>query len=99
MTFQKTLARSGWMLLLLLSSCSSEPRKTEKSDEASTTAASAHLHTVEGFARLAGSETPTATRVENSTDPEVCGRVHTLENLVVSADNRGVQDVIVALTD
>jgi len=95
MTLQKTLL--GTACMLLLASCNSGPRKTEKADEAAT--ASAHLHTIEGVVRLAGNEVQTPTRVENSTDPEVCGRIHTLENLVVSSENRGIQDVVVALID
>lgn len=54
---------------------------------------------VEGFVRLAGEETPSPTRVENTTDPEVCGREQSLEDLVVAGENRGIRYAIVALID
>ena len=37
--------------------------------------------------------------VENSTDPDLCGQTHTLEDLIVAEGSRGVQHVIIALTD
>ncbi len=57
------------------------------------------LGALEGFVRLAGEETPSPTLVENATDPEVCGREHSLEDLVISHENRGVRYVIAALAD
>ena len=54
---------------------------------------------LEGYVRLAGEATPTPTRVRNTTDPEACGPEHDLEDLVVSAENRGVQHVIATLLD
>lgn len=54
---------------------------------------------IEGTVRLVGAELPAPTRVANSTDPEVCGTEHTLEDLVVSPENGGVQHAIVAVTD
>lgn len=48
---------------------------------------------------LGGSSIPSSTRVENSTDPKVCGTEHTLQDLVVSRDNRGIRHVIAALAD
>ena len=49
--------------------------------------------------RFIGSELPAPTRIENTTDPEVCGRGHTLEEIVVSAEDRGVQHAIIAIGD
>lgn len=57
------------------------------------------LGALEGLVRLAGDEVPLPTRVQNTTDPAICGRTKTLEDLLVSAGNRGIQNVIVALTD
>ncbi|MFQ5705354.1 MAG: carboxypeptidase regulatory-like domain-containing protein [Gemmatimonadales bacterium] len=57
------------------------------------------LGSVEGFVRLAGQETPSPTTVENSTDPEVCGRLHSLDDLVISHESRAVRYVIAALVD
>ena len=53
---------------------------------------------LEGTVRLVGTEIPAPTRVENSTDPEVCGTEHTLEDLVVSPENGGIRYAIVAVT-
>ena len=49
--------------------------------------------------RWHGADVPQPTTVENATDPEVCGRLHSVEDLLVSDGNRGVKNVIVALTD
>ncbi len=53
---------------------------------------------LEGRAVWRGGELPTPTLIRNTTDPEVCGADHTLDDLVVSAD-LGVQNVIAALVD
>ena len=55
--------------------------------------------TVEGVVRWTGAGVPRPTVVENSTDPDVCGRMHTLEDVLVSDRNRGVKNVILALVD
>lgn len=55
------------------------------------------LGALEGFVHLAGGEIPSPTTVENTTDPEVCGREHTLEDLVVATENRGVRYTIATL--
>lgn len=55
--------------------------------------------TLDGAVRLNGTRAPGATRVENTTDPTVCGRWHVLEDLVVSARTRGIASAIVALED
>lgn len=55
--------------------------------------------TLEGTVRLTAPMAPGSTRVENTTDPAVCGRSHTLEDLVVSAKTRGIASAIVALED
>jgi plastocyanin len=49
--------------------------------------------------RLNAPAVPRPTEVENTTDPAVCGRSHTLEDLIVSGTTRGVANVIVALGD
>ena len=55
--------------------------------------------TLEGFVRLAGEGRALPTQVANTTDPEVCGRQHSLEDLVVSVDDRGIRYVTVAFLD
>lgn len=57
------------------------------------------LGALEGVVRLAGDVQVLPTRVANTTDPDVCGRQHSLEDLVVSADERGIKNVTVALLD
>ncbi len=52
---------------------------------------------IEGFVRLAGNSVPFSTTVENATDPEVCGREQTLEDLVVATENRGIRYAIATL--
>lgn len=54
---------------------------------------------VEGVIRLNTPKAPGPTRVDNTTDPAVCGRSHTLEDLVVSPATKGVAHAIVALED
>jgi len=54
---------------------------------------------LEGFVRLAGESLPGPTRVRNTTDPEACGLEHSLEDMLVSEETRGVQHVIAALVD
>lgn len=54
---------------------------------------------VEGVVRLNTPKVPGPTRVDNTTDPAVCGRSHTLEDLVVSPTTKGVAHAIVALED
>lgn len=55
------------------------------------------LGTLEGFVRVAGERIPSPTTVENTTDPEVCGRAHSLEDLLVAAENRGIRYAIATL--
>ena len=55
------------------------------------------LGALEGVVRLVGQEVPPPTQVENTTDPAVCGRMQTLEDLLVSAEGGGIQNVIIAL--
>ena len=52
---------------------------------------------IEGFVHLLGEEIPSPTTVENATDPEVCGREHTLEDLLVAPENRGIRYAIATL--
>ena len=73
----------------------------EAADVSAATAAAVPargLGALEGFVRLVGPEVPEPTRVENTTDPGVCGESQTLEDLLVS-EGRGIRNVIVALED
>jgi len=50
-----------------------------------------------GHVGLAGEEIPQPTRVRNTTEVEVCGMDHTLEDMLIDPKNRGIANVIVAL--
>jgi len=54
---------------------------------------------LEGAVTLGGDLLPSPTTVANTTDPEVCGQIHTLHDVVVSRANRGVRNTVVALLD
>ena len=54
---------------------------------------------VEGRVLFEGNSIPAVTEVENTTDPDHCGRIHSLENVVVSPDNRGIRNAVVAVAD
>lgn len=54
---------------------------------------------IAGAVRYIGRELPAPTQIENTTDPEVCGRGHRLEEIVVSPEDRGVQYAIIAIGD
>ncbi len=53
---------------------------------------------LEARAVYQGSEIPKPTRIRNTTDPEHCGPSHTLEDVLISAENEGIQNVVVFLT-
>jgi plastocyanin len=44
-----------------------------------------------------GEEVLEPTRIENTTDPEICGNQHTLEDLRISPANRGIQHAILSV--
>ncbi len=46
---------------------------------------------------LGGDEIPSPTRIENTTDPDICGVSHSLEDLSVDRETRGIRDVFVSL--
>ena len=50
--------------------------------------------TLQGVVKLKAAARPRPTSVQNSTDPAVCGRSHTLEDWVISPKVGGVQNVI-----
>ena len=60
--------------------------------------AAAQSGVLQGRVLVAGSQVPAATLVENSTDPEECGRVHSLEDFVSMPGGRGLGNVILAVT-
>jgi hypothetical protein len=76
-------------------SCGSPP-DTQRAAQAESPGSTGVL---EGVVTWTGTAIPTPTLVENTTDPQVCGRKQTLADMVVSARSRGVENVVVALTD
>lgn len=85
-----------WIVFpLLAASCSDQQQRTEPTVTVDSRASKGVA--LEGIVRLTGNIVPAPARVENTTDPQVCGRTHLVENLVVSAGNRGIADVIVSL--
>ena len=72
------------------------PRETQRAAQAESPISTGVL---EGVVTWAGPAIPTPTLVENTTDPQVCGPKQTLADMVVSAQSRGVENVVVTLTD
>ena len=83
------------MVILLLTACEAEKQEASPLPVVS----SGDFGALEEVVRLAGNELPQPTRVANTTDPKVCGQMQTLEDFLVSAETRGIRNVIVALKD
>ena len=88
-----SLRRLCLVVAFLAACCSCQPHGTEPPANSAEPATA----TLQGIVRLAGSAIPVAVRVENSTDPQVCGRVRSIDNLMVSPGTRGIANVIVRL--
>lgn len=52
---------------------------------------------LEGRVLFEGSNIPRSTRVENTTDPQDCETIQSLRNIIISRENRGIKNVILAL--
>lgn len=57
------------------------------------------LGALEGTVRLGGEQEAGPTPVGNTTDPDVCGRSQSLQDLLVDARTRGVSNAVAALVD
>ena len=79
------------LFFLLAVSCE-KARQTESAEGAETRAGGI----AEGTVRLAEGTDLEPTRVTNTTDPEICGEGHTLEDILFSA-SRGIENVIVSV--
>ncbi len=86
--------RAGCVVLLFMVAC--QPQGNEPSAPPRTGSADGS-GTLEGFVRFSGDVLPQPTRVKNSTDPSVCGEMQDLEDILVSAADHGIMNVIVAL--
>lgn len=83
---------ASW-LLVCLAACESRVREGPAVIEASTA-----LGKLEGTVKWSAEVIPEPTHVRNTTDPEVCGPGHTLEDLLISPEERGIANVFVALS-
>ena len=52
---------------------------------------------LEGLVLFEGSNIPRSTRVQNTTDPQDCEPIQSLSNIIISRENRGIKNVILAL--
>ncbi len=55
--------------------------------------------TIEGRVVFTGKTIPQPTVIENVTGPASCGAEHSLEDILISKENRGLQNVILALAN
>ncbi len=86
------------LLAILLWGCVSQGEEDKVRTARSAQFPSRYGH-VEGIVRLNGEKIPSPTLVRNTTDPESCKSDQSLEDLLVSSKNRGIQNVILALGD
>ena len=86
------------LLAILLWGCVSQGEEERVRAARSAQFPSRYGH-VEGIVRLNGEKIPSPTLVRNTTDPESCKSDQSLEDLLVSSKNRGIQNVILALGD
>ena len=85
---------AGCVAVLLVAAC--QPQGSESPAPLQTGSADGS-GTLEGFVRFSGDVLPQPTRVENSTDPSICGEMQDLEDLLVSTKNHGIMNVIVVV--
>ena len=74
-------------------------RPAEAALPAAPQASSPQLGAIEGQVLFQGATIPKPTEIENGTDPEACGTRQSFGDLVISPQNRGIQNVIVSLAD
>ncbi|MFQ5630923.1 MAG: hypothetical protein ACE5I1_19300 [bacterium] len=89
---------SACLFILFLADCESAAQEPRQRTPALTDS-SLFRGAVEGVVRLRGKAIPQSTRVENTTDPAICGKVQSLEDILVSPESRGIKNAIVALTN
>lgn len=99
----KTALCASTLAVLLVSGCSAPPETAQEKTPAgeappSTETLAEAAGVIEGRVIFEGETVPEPTRVRNTTDPEHCGEIHSLENILVSPANRGLQNVAVTLT-
>lgn len=93
----KCRMRAAWVAAIacaVLSGCSSDTDRPNKSQAPEPSSATG---TLRGTVRLSGTQFPAPALIENTTDPELCGRVQRRQDLLVDRENRGIANVIVSL--
>lgn len=83
---------SGWLPTIFACGERSVPVESTTTDVSTAT-----IGRLMGRVRLAGTGLPTATRIDNTTDPDACGRAHTLDDLSLDAATRGVMNTFATL--
>jgi hypothetical protein len=88
---------------LFLATCSNPPATLSESPTETDDPASFPVPdgrgVLEGQVLFEGSTIPRSTRVQNTTDPQDCGTIQSLGNILISSQNQGIKNVIVALSD
>ena len=85
-----------------LPACTSSPeanRSAPPTENAASPVSFGAVGVLKGRVLFKGTPAPKPTRVENTTDPDHCGKVHSLEDILVDPRSRGVRNAIVSLTD
>lgn len=95
MTFRRHLA---FALVAVLAACSSAPEPDSPAQNTAPAVSLGPVGVIEGRVVLEGSPIPESTSLENTTDPDDCGMRHSLEDILVNPDNRGIRNAIVSLT-
>ena len=89
--------RHGLLAIFLATACSNpSPESRGPVDDVGQLPAG-RKSALEGRVVYQGPEIPRPTRIRNTTDPEHCGPAHTLEDILISAEHRGIQNVVVSL--
>ncbi len=99
-----TKARTLVITFTLLAACSNPPATLPEpsADPSSNTPSFSAFDAkgvLEGQVLFEGSNIPRSTRVENTTDPQDCGTIQSLGNIIISSRNQGIKNVIVALNN
>ncbi len=85
---------SLWMLLVLWLGVQAKPAAIHTGAPPPSLPVSGVLR---GEVLFDGSRIPKATQVENTTDPGACGKLQSLENVIINPGNRGIKNVILSL--
>ena len=86
------------LMTLLLINCQTQIEEN-KPESASPIPPDSDSGTLAGFVLLKGDVIPAPTLIQNTTDREGCDPEQSLEDLLVSTRNRGVENAIVALNN